>query len=139
VDSASWECASNTSEGTVEQKLETLSRLLPSYNVPARLAIQDGNGQWQLLDTSKLPQQQSQQQHAPQFQPQDIEAIVEQKLEQRTMVSEIEKFAQSHPHYEVVRSQMAGLLQSGMADNLDDAYDKAIVLILLSTTPNNKG
>lgn len=111
-------------KGTVEEKLRTLSQLLPSYNVPARLAIQDAQGNWQLLDTGKLPQQQAPQQQ--QFQPQDIEKIVEQKLEQRTMLSDIEKFSQSHPHYEAVRSQMAGLLQAGMAENLDDAYDKAL-------------
>lgn len=51
--------------------------------------------------------------------------------EQQSMASvqsEISKFAESHPHFEALRESMSALLQSGMANDLQSAYDKAIRL-----------
>lgn len=42
--------------------------------------------------------------------------------------SEINKFSLKHEHFEDVREDMAMLLQSGRADTMEDAYDKAIRL-----------
>ena len=50
----------------------------------------------------------------------------EQEREQATLASTIEKFSKDKPHFEAVRSVMAGLMTSGAADTLEDAYDMAI-------------
>lgn len=46
----------------------------------------------------------------------------------QTVTSEIEAFAQAkgHEHFAVVKQDMAAMLQSGMANTLQDAYDKAV-------------
>jgi hypothetical protein len=46
--------------------------------------------------------------------------------EQTELASTIEKFSKDKPHFEAVRKAMAGLMQSGAAETLDDAYDMAI-------------
>lgn len=46
----------------------------------------------------------------------------------RGYMSDVVKFSQTHEHFEAVRPIMASLLQSGMAENLDEAYQKAIRL-----------
>lgn len=50
----------------------------------------------------------------------------QEKQAQEAMQRDIQTFASAHPHFDAVRDQMAGLLQSGMAQNLDDAYTKAV-------------
>lgn len=52
----------------------------------------------------------------------------QEALEQTQLVSEIDSFKADKPYFEEVREAMAGLLQSGMANDLQDAYDKAIRL-----------
>lgn len=46
----------------------------------------------------------------------------------RGLMTDVVKFSQTHEHFEAVRPVMASLLQSGMADNLDEAYAKAVRL-----------
>jgi hypothetical protein len=43
-----------------------------------------------------------------------------------TLVSEVQQFKQSHEHFDLVREDMALLLESGRASGMDDAYNKAI-------------
>jgi hypothetical protein len=43
-----------------------------------------------------------------------------------TLAREIADFAKDKPHFETVRKVMAGLMQSGAAETMQDAYDKAI-------------
>lgn len=45
--------------------------------------------------------------------------------EQTALAREIADFAKDKPHFEAVRSIMAGLMQSGAAEDLKDAYEKA--------------
>lgn len=52
----------------------------------------------------------------------------QETLEQTQLRSEIDSFKADKPYFEEVREVMAGLLQSGMADDLQSAYDKAIRL-----------
>ena len=54
----------------------------------------------------------------------DQQAQAEQAQIQQT----IKQFADTHPHYEAVRIQMAQLLESGIVQDLPTAYDKAIRL-----------
>lgn len=52
----------------------------------------------------------------------------QQQQEQASIQSEIDQFKQDAQHFEAVRETMAGLLQSGVANDLKSAYDKAIRL-----------
>lgn len=46
--------------------------------------------------------------------------------EQTALAREIADFAKDKPHFESVRGIMSGLMQSGAAETLQDAYDRAI-------------
>lgn len=46
--------------------------------------------------------------------------------EQKALAREIADFAKDKPHFETVRSVMAGLMQSGAAETLADAYEMAV-------------
>ena len=46
--------------------------------------------------------------------------------ESQTLAREIADFAKDKPHFESVRKVMAGLMQSGAAETMQDAYEKAI-------------
>lgn len=50
----------------------------------------------------------------------------QEKQQQAEIQSQIERFAEGKPHFEQVRETMAGLLQSGLAQDLDTAYAAAI-------------
>ena len=52
----------------------------------------------------------------------------QEAMEQTQLRSEIDSFKTDKPYFEEVREAMAGLLQSGMANDLQEAYDKAIRL-----------
>lgn len=52
----------------------------------------------------------------------------QEQQEQVQLQNEIESFKNDKPYFDEVRETMAGLLQSGMADDLQSAYDKAIRL-----------
>jgi hypothetical protein len=46
--------------------------------------------------------------------------------EGQTLAREIADFAKDKPHFEAVRKVMAGLMQSGAAETMQDAYDRAV-------------
>jgi len=52
----------------------------------------------------------------------------QQSAEEVQLAGQIQSFAQSHTHFDDVRGQMADLLDSGFAIDLDDAYEKAVRL-----------
>lgn len=112
--------------GSPQAKLQIFQRLAQDYGVPLQYLLQQAQGQPQQQDpniqylTQNLQALQSQWQ---QFQNQ------QQQTEQAQLHQTIEEFRQDavqHPHFEAVRESMAALLQSGMAQNLQEAYDKAI-------------
>lgn len=52
-----------------------------------------------------------------------------QQNEQQTrqqLQSEVETFAESHPHFEDVRVEMGRLIEAGLAQDMNDAYERAI-------------
>lgn len=115
-------------KGSDVEKLQMMSKMASDYRIPARLAVQGPDGQWQLLDERQLPAPVPQAPMAP-----DVDRIVDAKLQEREMMREIEAMksnAEKYPHFEQVRDTMAGLLQSGLADNLSNAYEAAIRLPL---------
>lgn len=52
----------------------------------------------------------------------------QEERENQILLSDIQKFAQTHEHFEDVKAAMIMLLQSEQAVNLDDAYKKALRL-----------
>lgn len=103
--------------GTPEQKLQMFAKLANDYGVP--LQALTGN------------------QVDPQFSmlAQELNSIksewgnFRQQQEQQefmTLQNEIAEFSKNAPHMEEVRETMAGLLQAGLAKDLQTAYDKAI-------------
>lgn len=111
-----------------QDKVGMFQQLLGSYGVPAQLAVQDAQGQWQLLGHAPMPQQAAQ----PQFNPQDLDRLVEQKLDARSTQQTIAQFeaeaTTKYPHYATVKSDMAGLLQANLAQDLPSAYEAALRL-----------
>lgn len=113
-------------KGDPQSKLAMFQRLAADYGIPAKLAVQDSEGNWQLMGQVQPTQ--------PQFGPQDIERIVSQKLQEQSTQQTLSQFMAEvptkYPHFEVVRSTMVGLLQSGLAQDLPSAYEAAIQLPL---------
>lgn len=104
-------------QGTAMQKLQALHQVAQAYNVEIGQPLQQ----------------------APQFQaaiqPQEIRALVQAELDQQRQVqeqsaitSEIDAFknAPGHEHYEQVKGLMGNLLLSEQAQDLPEAYNKAI-------------
>lgn len=108
--------------GSPQDKLAMMQKLVADYGVPAQLAVQGQNGQWQILG-----QQQPMQ---PQFDPAIIPKLVQQELQAASTKQTLEAFTQEaptkYPHFEAVKQTMAGLLQAGLADDLPSAYDAAL-------------
>ena len=102
--------------GTPEQKAQLLGQLAQEYGIdlkqvqplppvdPAVMQLRQQNQQLQRFQQSVIEQQNSQ------------------------AMSEIERFSKdpANVHFESVKDDMGLLLQSGKADNLQDAYDKAV-------------
>lgn len=110
--------------GTPDQRIDIVSKVIDDYKMPVKLAYQDQQGNWQLLAPRQQPQQ------AQQPQPQNIDAIVEQKLAQREIMTALQQFErdvpEKYPHYETVKPTMIGLLQAGLATDYPSAYEAAI-------------
>lgn len=108
--------------GTPEQRTAMVYRIAQQYGVPL--------GQQQ--DDAQTPSYADPMLTATQ---QDVQALKtslaqmqyqEQQREQQRTLSEISAFANGKPHFDAVRSVMGGLMQSGQAATLQDAYDLAI-------------
>lgn len=104
--------------GSPEQKLQMFQRLATEYGVPIQgLTGQVDPQQFQVLQELNSLKQQfgSLQQTA-------------QQREQAEMAAQIEAFQSKASHFEEVRPLMAQLLESRVAIDLQDAYEKAIRL-----------
>lgn len=101
-------------------KARFLGQLAQEYGVDIGQVVNtppvDPNVQYLQQQTMQM-QQQLQQFHQQQ-----------EMREQAGYQSEIQKFAAdpAHPHFEAVKEDMARLLQTGSAQDLNDAYDKAV-------------
>ena len=106
--------------GSPEQKLETFAQLANDYGVNlGQLTGQSGYDP----QFSQLAQELNQIKNQwSSFQSQ------QEMIEQTQLQSEIASFKDDKPYFEEVRETMAGLLQNGMANDLQSAYDKAIRL-----------
>lgn len=106
------------SMGSPDQKLQMFQRLATEYGVPIQgLTGQVDPQQFQVLQELNALKQQlgSFQQTA-------------QERQQAEMAAQIETFKSNASHFEEVRPLMAQLLESRVATDLQDAYEKAIRL-----------
>jgi hypothetical protein len=114
--------------GTPEQKASMFVRLAGEYGVPIEsLFVQGQDGKLYL--NQQLQQQPTQQQQPQGLRPEDVQKLVDERLTAQTTTANIQAFAadkEKHPHFEVVRDTMAALLQAGLADGLEDAYEAAL-------------
>ena len=106
--------------GTPDQKLQVFQQLANDYgiNLGAVTGQQGYDPQFSSI-AQELNQIKNQ---WGQFQQQ------QEVMEQTQLQNEIASFKDDKPYFEDVRETMAGLLQSGMAHDLQSAYDKAIRL-----------
>ena len=105
--------------GSPDEKLQMFAKLANDYGV----SLQGLQGQQQDPQFSMLAQELNQIKNQwSMFQSERAQT------EQATLQNEISSFAQNAPHFDQVRETMAGLLQSGVAQDLKSAYDKAIRL-----------
>lgn len=109
--------------GTPQQKVQIISNIFRDYNINPQEAfnyLQNGAPQvnpeiapvYQELQALKNQQQ--------------VFMREQQAREQQALTSEIERAKEGKEHFDIVREDMAALLQAGRAKDLDDAYDKAI-------------
>ena len=106
--------------GTPEQKMQIFQQLANDYGV--NLGAVTGQTGYDPQFSSLAQELNQIKNQWGQFQAQ------QEAMEQTQLRSEIDSFKADKPYFEEVRETMAGLLQSGMADDLQSAYDKAIRL-----------
>lgn len=105
--------------GSPQEKMQMFAKLANDYGVP----LQALQGQQYDPQFSQIAQELSQIKNEwSSFKTE------RERTEQTKLQDEITSFSQKAPHFEQVRETMAGLLQSGVAQDLQSAYDKAIRL-----------
>lgn len=105
--------------GTPEQRINVFTRLANEYGINlGALNGQQIDPQFGLI-TQELNNVKNE---LTQFK------TLREQQEQMTLQNEIAEFQKNSPHFEQVKDTMAQLLQSGVVDNLQAAYDKAIRL-----------
>lgn len=111
--------------GTPETKLQRFLQLAKDYQVPVQnLFVQGQDGRIyfnEQMNQAQQPQQQSQQP--------DVRKLVQEAMTEQTMQQQIAAMkadTKTYPHFETVREEMAGLLQAGLAQDLQSAYSKAL-------------
>jgi hypothetical protein len=103
--------------GNPVQKLQMFAKLASDYGVPLQALTQgrvDPQASHMMNTVNALMQR------VNQFENQ------RQAEEHSVLKQEIDAFKQNAPHFEAVKSTMAGLLQAGFVSDLQSAYDKAI-------------
>ena len=109
-----------------QSKISMFAKLAQDYGVPLQALVQGQTGQQMDPYVAQLAQQVNQ---LSQSWTQAQQQAVEQQQQQ--VANEVQEFAgntERFPHFEQVRLKMAGLLQAGMADDLESAYEQAVRL-----------
>jgi len=105
--------------GSPQEKIEMMQKLVHDYQIDLGALINTPYDPNYMNLKSQLEWTKSQLESSNDFR---------QSHEDAQMQSVISDFGQQHEHFEEVRTTMADLLEKGLADNLDDAYAKAIRL-----------
>jgi len=111
--------------GTYEQKLNAFNRLAQDYGIQLN---QDALQMPEQAYVDPYQKQLMQQLQATQQQVQQLSAIREQE-ENARLTQEINRVSSDRerfPHFDMVREDMAQLLERGLAPNLETAYAKAV-------------
>jgi hypothetical protein len=111
--------------GTYDQKIQAFNRLAQDYG------IQLNSDSLQMPEQAYVDpyqQQLMQQLQATQQQVQQLSAIREQEENARLSgeISRVSSNKERFPHFEMVREDMAQLLERGLANDLETAYAKAV-------------
>jgi hypothetical protein len=111
--------------GTYEQKLNAFNRLAQDYGIQLN---QDALQMPEQAYVDPYQQQLMQQLQATQQQVQQLSAIREQEENARLSneISRVSSDRERFPHFDMVREDMAQLLERGLAPNLETAYAKAV-------------
>jgi hypothetical protein len=111
--------------GTYEQKLNAFNRLAQDYGIQLN---QDALQLPEQAYVDPYQQQLMQQLQATQQQVQQLSAIREQEENARlnNEISRVSSNKERFPHFEMVREDMAQLLERGLAQDLESAYAKAV-------------
>lgn len=108
------------------QKMQYLTQLAASYGINLNQAMQGGQ---QIAQNSIDPMVYQLQNELNTVRGEVMGWKQQQEMaENQTLLSEINSFSMSAEHFEEARPTMIQLLQSGVAETLDDAYEKAIRL-----------
>jgi hypothetical protein len=111
--------------GSYDQKVQMFYRLAQDYGVQLN---QDALQMPEQAYVDPYQQQLMQQLQATQQQVQQLSAIREQEENARLTqeISRVSSDKERFPHFEMVREDMAQLLERGLAPNLETAYAKAV-------------
>ena len=111
--------------GTYEQKLNAFNRLAQDYGIQLN---QDALQMPEQAYVDPYQQQLMQQLQATQQQVAQLSAIREQEENARLSneISRVSSDRERFPHFDMVREDMAQLLERGLAPNLETAYAKAV-------------
>jgi hypothetical protein len=113
------------SKAPYEQKLQMFNRLAQDYGIQLN---QDALQMPEQAYVDPYQQQLMQQLQATQQQVQQLSAIREQEENARLTqeISRVSSNKERFPHFEMVREDMAQLLERGLAQDLESAYAKAV-------------
>lgn len=116
------------SQAPMEQKIQMFEKLAQDYGIDVNSYVNRGQNTTQYQD----PQAQMLMQQI-QMLNQEVQQVRgwKEQEEQGRLMGEIESFSSNvdkHPHFEMVREQMAQLLENGLAHDLETAYAKAVRL-----------
>jgi len=111
--------------GSYEQKLTAFNRLAQDYGIQLN---QDALQMPEQAYVDPYQQQLMQQLQATQQQVQQLSAIREQEENARLSneISRVSSNKERFPHFDMVREDMAQLLERGLAQDLESAYAKAV-------------
>jgi len=111
--------------GTYEQKINAFNRLAQDYGIQLN---QDALQMPEQAYVDPYQQQLMQQLQATQQQVQQLSAIREQEENARLSneISRVSSNKERFPHFDMVREDMAQLLEKGIAQDLETAYAKAV-------------
>lgn len=115
-------------QGTPEQKVNILTQIALNNGIDLmkfaeRVFVRGQDGQIYLNQQMQRPQPQQQVQQP------NVEQTVQKILAQERAQQSLAEFSankEKYPHYEAVRQQMGQLLDAGLAQDLPDAYTKAL-------------
>jgi hypothetical protein len=110
--------------GQPHEKIGMMQRIFRDYGINPQQVF-DAYGQQPQIDPSLAPVYNELAQLKQKFATTEQQ---QQAWENEALKAEIERTKEGKPHFDIVRNDMANLIEAGLATTLDDAYDKAVKL-----------